>query len=88
MDDADRESIETLRAHCTQSPGRAEPRVDLARALLRAHRAAEAVIPIEQAVALAPQLAEAAAVRDRAITDAADYMRDLGRVMMGPDDAA
>jgi tetratricopeptide (TPR) repeat protein len=61
---ADDGSIEALRARCAQSPNRAEPRVDLARALLSARRAAEAVIPIEQAVALAPQLTEAVAVRD------------------------
>lgn len=36
----------------------------------------------------AEQAAETEAARDRAIMDAADYMRDLGRVMMGPDDAA
>jgi tetratricopeptide (TPR) repeat protein len=56
--------IEALRALCLESPNRAEPRVDLARALLDARRAAEAVIPAEQAVALAPHLAAAVEVRD------------------------
>ena len=49
-------SIEALRAACARSPNSARPRIDLARALLKAHRAAEAVIPAEQALAIAPGL--------------------------------
>ena len=57
-------SIETLSAVCAAAPGRAEPRVALALALLKASRAAEAFAPAEQAVALAPQLAAAQEARN------------------------
>jgi len=60
-------AIEALRALCARQPGRAEPRVKLARALLAARRAAEAVAPAEQAVALAPKFTAAIKVRDAVI---------------------
>jgi tetratricopeptide (TPR) repeat protein len=49
-------SIEALRAGCARSPNSARPRIDLARAFLKANRAAEAVVPAEQALAIAPGL--------------------------------
>jgi tetratricopeptide (TPR) repeat protein len=55
--------IEALRAACARSPGSARPRIDLARALLKANRAAEAVVPAEQAAALAPALRAAIETR-------------------------
>jgi cellulose synthase operon protein C len=55
--------IEALRAACARSPGAARPRIDLARALLEANRAAEAVVPAEQAAALAPALRAAIETR-------------------------
>jgi len=55
--------VETLTAACQASPAKAEPRVALALALLRANRAAEAFAPAEQAVALAPRFAAAQAAR-------------------------
>ncbi len=62
-------SIDALRAACARSPNSARPRIDLARALLKAGRAAEAVVPAEQAVAIAPGLRAAVAVR-QAVVDA------------------
>jgi tetratricopeptide (TPR) repeat protein len=58
------ETLGQLRAQCAAQPGQAEPRIHLATALLALRRAAEAVVPMEQAVALAPGLAEAARVRE------------------------
>ena len=55
--------IGALQAACDASPGAAEPRIALARALLIANRPAEAVFPAEQAVALAPGLPAAIEVR-------------------------
>jgi tetratricopeptide (TPR) repeat protein len=59
--------IEALRAACARSPGSARPRIDLARALLKANRAAEAVVPAEQAVALAPALRAAIETRQAVV---------------------
>ncbi len=56
-------AIEALRAACARAPDQAAPRIALARALLAAGRAAEAVAPAEQAAALAPGLPAAMAVR-------------------------
>ncbi|MDR3512455.1 MAG: hypothetical protein P4L73_12535, partial [Caulobacteraceae bacterium] len=56
--------IEALRAQCEREPDKAQPRIRLARALLNARRAAEAVVPAEQAVALAPQVPAALQVRE------------------------
>jgi len=56
--------IEALRAACARSPNSARPRIDLARALLKANRAAEAVVPAEQAVAIAPGLRAAIEARE------------------------
>jgi tetratricopeptide (TPR) repeat protein len=53
-----------LRAACARSPNSARPRIDLARALLKADRAAEAVVPAEQAVAIAPGLRAAIEARE------------------------
>ena len=50
--------IDALCSACARSPDRPEPLMDLARALLDARRAAEAVAPAERAVALAPAFAE------------------------------
>ena len=61
------ETIEALRVACAGAPGEAAPRIDLARALLAARRAAEAVVPAEQALAIAPGLPAAVAVRDAVI---------------------
>ncbi len=57
-------SIDALRAACVRSPNSARPRIDLARALLKAGRAAEAVVPAEQAVAIAPSLRAAIEARE------------------------
>jgi tetratricopeptide (TPR) repeat protein len=57
-------SIEALRAACARSPNSARPRIDLAHALLKANRAAEAVVPAEQAVAIAPTLRAAIEARE------------------------
>jgi Flp pilus assembly protein TadD len=62
-------AIEALRAACARSPNSARPRIDLAWALLKAGRAAEAVVPAEQAAAIAPTLR--AAVEARAAVAAA-----------------
>lgn len=56
------EQILALQSDCHGQPGRSEPRIRLARALLDAHRPAEAVIPAEQALAISPDLAEARAI--------------------------
>jgi tetratricopeptide (TPR) repeat protein len=64
---APKDVIEALRALCARQPGRAEPRVKLARALLAARRAAEAVAPAEQALALAPKFTQAIKIRDAVI---------------------
>jgi tetratricopeptide (TPR) repeat protein len=64
---ADRATIEALRAACARAPDQPGPKIALARALLVARRPAEAVVPAEQAVALAPGLPAAAAVRADAI---------------------
>ena len=56
--------IEQLESACAAEPTAAGPRITLARALLMARRAAEAVAPAEQAVALAPGHAAAIVVRD------------------------
>ena len=56
--------IERLRAECADRPQSADPRMRLARALLSLRRAAEAVVPAEQAAALEPGLLEAASVRE------------------------
>jgi tetratricopeptide (TPR) repeat protein len=66
-DSAPKDAIEALRVLCARQPARAEPRVKLARALLAARRAAEAVAPAEQAVALAPKFTQAIKVRDAVI---------------------
>jgi tetratricopeptide (TPR) repeat protein len=60
-------AMEALRLACASAPGEAAPRIALARALLDARRAAEAVVPAEQAVAMAPGLPAAVAVRDAVI---------------------
>jgi tetratricopeptide (TPR) repeat protein len=60
-------SIETLSRACLAEPNRAEPRLALALALLQANRAAEAFEPAEQAVALAPELVAAKALRDAVV---------------------
>ena len=57
-------SIEALRAACARSPNSARPRIDLVRALLKLNRAAEAVVPAEQAVAIAPGLRAAIEARE------------------------
>ncbi len=59
--------IRTLQAACDTSPGATEPRIALAGALLIARRAAEALFPAEQAVALAPDLPAAIEMRDAAL---------------------
>jgi tetratricopeptide (TPR) repeat protein len=56
--------IDACRAACARSPGDATPFVKLARALLAANRAAEAIVPAEQAVAVAPKFAAARKARD------------------------
>lgn len=56
--------IRRLQAECDASPGEAGPRIALSQALLDARRAAEALFPSEQAVALAPGLQSARVVRD------------------------
>jgi tetratricopeptide (TPR) repeat protein len=61
-------SIEALRAACARSPNSARPRIDLTRALLKADRAAEAVVPAEQAVAIAPGLRAAIEAREAVTT--------------------
>lgn len=53
-----------MRAACARSPNSARPRIDLARALLKAGRAAEAVAPAEQAAAIAPALRAAVEARE------------------------
>ncbi len=53
-----------LRAACARAPRDPAPFVKLARALLAANRAVEAVAPAEQAVALAPRFAAARKARD------------------------
>ena len=56
--------IDAYRAACARSPRDATPFVKLARALLAANRAAEAIVPAEQAVALAPKFAAARKARE------------------------
>ena len=53
-----------LRAACARAPRDPAPLVKLARALLTANRAVEAVAPVEQAVALAPKFAAARKARE------------------------
>ena len=60
-------AIEALRAACAREPGKAQPLIRLARALLAARRAAEAVVPAEQAVALAPQVPAALQIREQVL---------------------
>jgi tetratricopeptide (TPR) repeat protein len=64
QDSAVADPIAVLRAACAGAPGRPEPLIALARALLSADRAAEAVIPAERAAALAPGLAAARETRE------------------------
>ncbi len=61
------EGIDALRQGCDAAPGAAAPRIALAAALLTARRAAEALFPAEQAVALSPGLRAAIDVRDAAL---------------------
>ncbi len=57
------EAIDELQNRCNRSPGDIPSRIALAQALLAANRAAEAVIPAEQAAALAPTLPAALQIR-------------------------
>ena len=59
--------IHELQVACAAAPADAEPRIALAQALLAASRAAEALFPSEQAVALAPGLSAATAMRDAVV---------------------
>ncbi len=56
--------IDACRAACARAPRDAAPFVNLARALLAVGRAAEAIVPAEQAVALAPKFTAAREARD------------------------
>lgn len=69
--------IETLRAACDRSPGSARARIDLAWALLKAGRAAEAVVPAEQAAAIAPTLGAAIKAREAVVAALAAGDPDL-----------
>lgn len=71
------DAIEALREACARSPGRPELLVRLARALLEARRAVEAVVPAEQAVALAPGLVSAIKLRDAVLAEVQEGDPDL-----------
>ncbi len=84
--------IPTLEAECAAAPRAIKPRIALAHGLLRARRAAEAVIPAEQAVALAPGDPAAAAARDAVMAALAAGDPELVRLeltcALDPDDGS
>ena len=74
--------IEALIAAAQAAPTAVEPRLELVRALLALGRAAEAVFPVEQAVALAPGFTHATELRRAVMTTLAAGDPELVRLAL------